>query len=298
MNGTTIRTLVIDGSPDFATYLAEALAPIPASRFELSCQPTLADGLSALADGGADVVVLDLHLPDSAGLETLRRVLEFIPEVPVVVLSELDADDLGVNAVRQGAQDFLVKARVNGEVVARALRYAIERHRMIETLRSAAMIDDLTGLYNRRGLLTLAEHHVKLAQRSHRQLLLIFADLDDFKHINDSWGHAEGDLALIETAEALRKTFRGSDIIARLGGDEFVVVAVDPGGTSSDTVTARLRDNLLAFNAQTGRPYQLSLSTGTMRFEPSNSVSILDLLARVDEAMYQEKRSRRRQLSG
>ncbi|MBI4915155.1 MAG: GGDEF domain-containing response regulator [Acidobacteria bacterium] len=298
MNGTTIRTLVIDGSPGFATYLAEALAAVPGSRFELSCQATLADGLAALADGGADVVVLDLHLPDSEGLETLRRVLDLIPEVPVVVLSELDADDLGVGAVRQGAQDFLVKARVNGEVVARALRYAIERHHMIETLRSAAMIDDLTGLYNRRGLLTLAEHHVKLAQRSHRQLLLIFADLDDFKRINDSWGHAEGDLALIETAEALRGTFRGSDIIARLGGDEFVVVAVDPGGVSSDTVTARLRDNLHVFNAQAGRPYRLSLSIGTMRFEPSNSVSILELLARVDEAMYQEKRSRRRQLSG
>ena len=298
MNGTAIRTLVIDGSPGFATYLAEALSAVPGTRFELAAETTLGGGLAALADGGADVVVLDLHLPDSDGLETLRRVLDFIPEVPVVVFSELDADELGVSAVRQGAQDFLVKARVNGEVVARALRYAIERHRMVETLRSAAMIDDLTGLYNRRGLLTLAQHHVKLAQRSHRQLLLIFADLDDFKHINDSWGHAEGDLALIETAEALRRTFRGSDIIARLGGDEFVVVAVDPGGVSSDTVTVRLRDNLHDFNAQAGRPYRLSLSTGTMRFEPSNSVSILDLLTRVDEAMYEEKRSRRRQLSG
>jgi len=298
MNGKAIRTLVIDDDPSYVASLREALALVPSPEFELDSRQSLAAGLAALADGGADVVVLDLHLPDSTGLDTLKRVLDFIPEVPVVVLNAQDDDDLGVHAVRQGAQDFLVKARANGEVVARALRYGIERHRMIETLRSAAMIDDLTGLYNRRGLLTLAGHHVKLAQRSHRQLLLIFADLDDFKDINDTWGHAEGDLALIETAEALRRTFRGSDILARLGGDEFVVVAVDPGGVSSDTVTARLRENLRAFNAGAGRPYALSLSTGTMRFEPSNSVSILDLLARVDEAMYQEKRSRRRALSG
>lgn len=298
MNGKAIRTLVIDDDPSYVASLREALALVPSPQFELDSRQSLAAGLAALADGGADVVVLDLHLPDSTGLDTLKRVLDFIPEVPVVVLNTQDDEDLGVHAVRHGAQDFLVKARANGEVVARALRYGIERHRMIETLRSAAMIDDLTGLYNRRGLLTLAGHHVKLAQRSHRQLLLIFADLDDFKNINDTWGHAEGDLALIETAEALRRTFRGSDILARLGGDEFVVVAVDPGGVSSDTVTARLRENLRAFNAGAGRPYALSLSTGTMRFEPSNSVSILDLLARVDEAMYQEKRSRRRALSG
>jgi len=298
MNGKTIRTLLIDDHPGYAEYLRETLASQRGSDFELACRTSLADGLAALADGGADVVVLDLRLPDSTGLDTLKRVVEFIPEVPVVVLTALDDEDLGVDAVRQGAQDFLVKARVNGEVVARSLRYAIERHRMIEALRSAAMIDDLTGLYNRRGLLTLAEHHVRLAQRAHRQLLLVFADLDDFKHINDSWGHAEGDLALVETAEALRQTFRGSDILARLGGDEFVVVAVDPGGVSSDIITARLRNNLHAFNEKAGRPYQLSLSTGTMRFEPSNSVSILDLLARVDEAMYQEKRNRRRSLAG
>ncbi len=102
MNGKMIRTLLIDASPGHATYLAELLAPVPASQFELACRSTLADGLSALADGGADVVVLDLDLPDSAGLETLRRVLDFIPEVPVVVLSEQDTEDLGVAPCDRG----------------------------------------------------------------------------------------------------------------------------------------------------------------------------------------------------
>jgi diguanylate cyclase (GGDEF)-like protein len=292
IRGKSIRVLLVEDNPTDAQALRDALEAAGASAFELIARTTLAEGLAVAESAPPDVLVLDLHLPDSHGLDTLQRVLEAAPDLPVVVYTQIDDEDLGVTAVQHGAQDYLIKTRLRVDLVVRALRYAIERHRMVETLRGLAMIDDLTGLYNRRGFMSLAEHHVKLAQRTRKHLLLIFADLDGFKAINDNYGHQEGDLALIETAEALRRTFRGSDIIARLGGDEFVVLALEPTSVGSDSVKARLIDNLDLVNRRPGRPYRLTLSTGTLRFDPWSQVSISELIARVDEAMYKAKRER------
>jgi diguanylate cyclase (GGDEF)-like protein len=292
IRGKSIRVLLVEDNPTDAQALRDALEAAGASAFELIARTTLAEGLAVAESAPPDVLVLDLHLPDSHGLDTLQRVLEAAPDLPVVVYTQIDDEDLGVTAVQHGAQDYLIKTRLRVDLVVRALRYAIERHRMVEPLRGLAMIDDLTGLYNRRGFMSLAEHHVKLAQRTRKHLLLIFADLDGFKAINDNYGHQEGDLALIETAEALRRTFRGSDIIARLGGDEFVVLALEPTSVGSDSVKARLIDNLDLVNRRPGRPYRLTLSTGTLRFDPWSQVSISELIARVDEAMYKAKRER------
>jgi diguanylate cyclase (GGDEF)-like protein len=292
IRGKSIRVLLVEDNLTDAQALRDALEAAGASAFELIARTTLAEGLAVAESAPPDVLVLDLHLPDSHGLDTLQRVLEAAPDLPVVVYTQIDDEDLGVTAVQHGAQDYLIKTRLRVDLVVRALRYAIERHRMVETLRGLAMIDDLTGLYNRRGFMSLAEHHVKLAQRTRKHLLLIFADLDGFKAINDNYGHQEGDLALIETAEALRRTFRGSDIIARLGGDEFVVLALEPTSVGSDSVKARLIDNLDLVNRRPGRPYRLTLSTGTLRFDPWSQVSISELIARVDEAMYKAKRER------
>jgi diguanylate cyclase (GGDEF)-like protein len=292
IRGKSIRVLLIEDNLQDAQALREALEATGASDFELVARETLADGLAVAESAPPDVLVLDLHLPDSHGLDTLQRVLEAAPDLPVVVYTQIDDEDIGVTAVQHGAQDYLIKTRLRVDLVVRSLRYAIERHRMIETLRGLAMIDDLTGLYNRRGFMSLAEHHVKLAQRTRKHLLLIFADLDGFKAINDTYGHQEGDLALAETAEALRRTFRGSDIIARLGGDEFVILALEPTSVGSESVKARLAENLELVNRRPGRPYRLSLSTGTLRFDPWSQVSIAELIARVDEAMYQAKRER------
>jgi diguanylate cyclase (GGDEF)-like protein len=292
IRGRSIRVLLIEDNPPDTQALRDALDATGASDFELVARETLADGLAAAESAPPDVLVLDLHLPDSHGLDTLKRVLEAAPDLPVVVYTQIDDEDMGVTAVQHGAQDYLIKTRLRVDLVVRSLRYAIERHRMVETLRGLAMIDDLTGLYNRRGFMSLAEHHVKLAQRTRKHLLLIFADLDGFKAINDTHGHQEGDLALVETAEALRRTFRGSDIIARLGGDEFVVLALEPSSVGSESVKARLTENLELVNRRPGRPYRLSLSTGTLRFDPWSQVSIAELIARVDEAMYKAKRER------
>ncbi len=164
-----------------------------------------------------------------------------------------------------------------------------ERVRMEETLRSLALLDNLTDLFNRRGFFTLAEQQLKAAERAKRRMVLLFTDFDGLKQINDTFGHSEGDRALIETADVLRETFRESDIIARIGGDEFVVMAIETNGSPAEVLITRLQENLKARNAREDRHYKLSLSVGLARYDPEHPCSIDELLARADKAMYERK---------
>jgi diguanylate cyclase (GGDEF)-like protein/PAS domain S-box-containing protein len=168
------------------------------------------------------------------------------------------------------------------------------RVRMEETLRALALIDDLTGLYNRRGFFTLGQQQLKAADRAKSGMALLFADFNGLKRINDALGHPEGDRALIETAGVLRETFRDSDIIARFGGDEFVVLAIETDGVGFQVLTTRLQENLEAHNARKGRRYKLSLSVGLARYDPESPCSIEELLAQADRAMYERKRGDQR----
>jgi diguanylate cyclase (GGDEF)-like protein/PAS domain S-box-containing protein len=168
-----------------------------------------------------------------------------------------------------------------------------ERKRTEETLRSLSLLDDLTGLYNRRGFLTLAEQQLRLAQRTGRGFALVFADLDGLKRINDTYGHQEGDHALIKTADILRQSFRDSDITARLSGDEFTILALEDYEGSPAAITARLMENLRDYNAQECRPYDLSLSIGVVHFNPESKCSIEELMGQADEAMYEHKHSKK-----
>ncbi len=140
-----------------------------------------------------------------------------------------------------------------------------ERKRLEQEIRSLALTDELTGLYNRRGFTLLAEQEMKLAYRFKRSVLLFFGDVDDLKTINDTLGHANGDLALKEVAAILREIFREADIPARFGGDEFVVLAPDSSMENADILTNRLQASLKAHNRQGERPYHLTLSMGFAR---------------------------------
>jgi diguanylate cyclase (GGDEF)-like protein len=163
---------------------------------------------------------------------------------------------------------------------------------MLQTeLGNLALQDELTGLYNRRGFLALAERQVKLARRSGRSLLLFFIDVDGLKEINDVFGHGEGDAALKCAAEALETTFRDSDVIARLGGDEFAVLAIEASGQSETTIRERLTEYLTSARRQDS-DYKFSVSLGAARFDPWNPTSIRDLIAEADQTMYEQKRRR------
>jgi diguanylate cyclase (GGDEF)-like protein len=183
------------------------------------------------------------------------------------------------------------------ESLMRAVRGAIRQSLLDRELCSLALTDDLTGLHNRRGFLALAGQQMKQARRNTQELLLFSADLDNLKQINDSWGHQEGDLALVRTADALRHTFRNSDILARFGGDEFSVLALDASIRHEQSILDRLKENLKNIHASETR-YCLSLSVGVARFNPAHPATLEGLMEHADQQMYQVKKSRSVRLDG
>jgi diguanylate cyclase (GGDEF)-like protein/PAS domain S-box-containing protein len=169
-----------------------------------------------------------------------------------------------------------------------------ELKRMEENLRALSFRDDLTGLYNRRGFLALADRHFKVAKRLKKRVFMLYADLDDLKTINDTFGHRQGDVALIDVAAILKETYRESDIAARIGGDEFVVMPVEDKEDSVGIITSRLETNLARYNARTTRGFTLSVSVGIAIFDPDNPCTIDELLAKGDRMMYRQKKVRKR----
>ncbi|MHB8501732.1 MAG: GGDEF domain-containing protein [Candidatus Acidiferrales bacterium] len=174
---------------------------------------------------------------------------------------------------------------------------AVKQALLDRELRYLALTDDLTCLFNRRGFFAAATQQLKLAQRNGQNLLLLFCDVDHLKKINDSYGHREGDLALIHAADALEQTFRDSDILARLGGDEFVVLATEASVQTSEVLLHRLEKALKKSHSGESR-YQLSLSVGVARFDPKRAVALGELMAQADEAMYQQKRNHQESFNG
>ena len=452
----SLHLLIIDDNSGDARLVWEELK-LSGSRvlFEPAWADCLAAGLARLAASAFDAVLLDLGLPDSQGLETLRRVQETAPKLPVVVMTGLDDENLAAQALQSGAQDYLVKGSAGGKMIERSVRYAIERKRaelaqarraselealfetgleiasqvslqallqsvvaraarlvdapmgglyllqsdqrtlrleysynlpeemvgfglelgqgaagraassgqplaiedyqtwegrapavppvfhrtlavplmvgnavigviniadnvrsgsftpdeirlvamfaaqaaiaiqnarLYEQVQRLATLDELTGLYNRRGFFLLAEQIFRMAHRSTSELVLFFIDVDHMKQINDQLGHQAGDQALVDAATVLRGTFRVTDVMARMGGDEFAVLAYPSIGANSRQLVNRLQSEILRFNTWTSRPFVLSLSAGCACWVPGRPTTLEELMSLADQAMYAAKR--------
>jgi diguanylate cyclase (GGDEF)-like protein/PAS domain S-box-containing protein len=184
---------------------------------------------------------------------------------------------------RKQAEEEILKlnADLEGKVASRTAELATAN----EQLHQLSIIDELTGLYNRRGFHLLAEEQFLLAKRSGYNLLIFYADLDGLKQVNDQQGHIAGDQAIITAAQALNQTFRASDIKARLGGDEFIVLAIDCIETDAPTLLVRLQERLTKQG--------LAMSVGVVALDSQRDLSMADLITRADEAMYEVKLSKR-----
>lgn len=167
------------------------------------------------------------------------------------------------------------------------------RKRAEDELRTQLLYDELTGLPNRRAFINLSEQALKLATRMERDVLMIFIDVDQLKHINDTWGHLAGDRALIDTARVLRESCREADIVARLGGDEFVALMSVDSDQTAEIICERIQARVEAHNEETERGYPLSLSVGATRSKAEGTM-LADLLAQADTALYDQKRRRPR----
>lgn len=293
MQQRPIKVLLVESNEASYDELRERLGVDFADVLELEWVSELSQALARLTQGGFDAVLLSLDLPDSQGMVTFDRAYAFAPDVPMIIIADVVDDVAAVATVQGGAQDYLVKSEVGPSLIVRSVRHAIERHRLFSALRSLSLIDDLTGLYNRRGFSDLGEQYLKLARRSGRGVTMVYLDLDRFKTINDSLGHHVGDRALLKVADILRATFRRSDIIARLGGDEFGVLALEAADESAELLVERLRERVIDFNASSPEPYQLSVSIGMAHHDDDPRVRLDDMVAEADAAMYREKHAKK-----
>ena len=233
-----LKILLVEDDQEFANLLKIRLGRETNPPLEITSVPTLNEALSALEVKDWHLILLDLMLPDSSGIQTFIRVHAKAKHTPVVIMTGLDNDQLAIDAVRKGAEDYLVKADTNSRLLLRIIHHSIDRHRIKEKLASVtgrlretnlqlekmAILDPLTELYNRRGLQQILHREIQLAARENTPLLVLVTDIDDFKRINDTLGHPVGDILLKETAKKIRDSVRASDHVARIGGDEFILL--------------------------------------------------------------------------
>ncbi|XP_060084996.1 probable diguanylate cyclase DgcC [Ylistrum balloti] len=288
-----INILYLEQSKRATEWVQNTLKEQLERHFSLKHILTLKEGLEAIDKNSFDLVLSELMLDDSSGIDTFLALKERSTNLPIVIFTSVDDNELALTTVRQGAQDYLIKGKTDQFALARSINYAIERQQLQDKIRTRTLKDELTGLYNQRGFHALAHEYAALAERTKRSMLILFIDLDGLKKINDTLGHSEGDHAIVAASAVLERTFRATDLIARLGGDEFAALLMETEDQTEELVRDRLQAMLTRHNTQKRRDYDLKMSIGFSRFEPGSSRPIQELLKEADEAMYQDKRKRK-----
>jgi two-component system cell cycle response regulator len=236
-----------------------------------------------------DIMLTDIRMPGIEGFELTHKAKKIIPDMAVIIMTAYAEEFSYDNAMEAGASDFIKKPFTLNELMAR-----IQHVKLQEKVRTMAVTDELTGLYNRRGFFSLAEKLLQLCKREKKGIFMLYTDLDGLKKINDTFGHKEGDMALIDIANILRNNYRESDIIARISGDEFVVIPIGTTEDSTKIATSRLQKSIEIHNSEINRSYKLSLSFGIAYYDPENPCSIDELLVQGDKLMYEQKRHKQK----
>jgi diguanylate cyclase (GGDEF)-like protein len=201
-------------------------------------------------------------------------------------------EETRVDRRRLAASWVLHQATPTSDGVAVTVRDISLRKREELRLRKASLTDDLTLLYNRRGFMALADQQLRLARRQGKDAVVMYADMDGFKQLNDTYGHAVGDRALVAVARVLQTTVRDCDVVARLGGDEFTILAMDADGAGARIIQRRIEERLAILNASGELPTSIALTIGHTRVRPSDPATVCELLARADQLLYARKRRR------
>lgn len=295
MHDEAVRVLLVEDDEDDYVLTRDLLAEGFGARFSVVWASSRAHGLQRLTEGAFDVALLDYNLGNETGIDLLREARARGCRTPVIMLTGQDDRATDLNAMHAGAADYLVKGRVTGDMLERAIRYARERHRLLEEISALSLEDELTGLHNRRAFMTMADQRLQLLERSGALCLLIFADVDGLKAANDTIGHEAGDRLLIDAARALQAAFRRTDLVARMGGDEFVVLADGASEEDVQQVLAKVQQQIDVRNgrAEPGVPL-LSISAGALCFSAGPAVRLSDLIAEADARMLVCKNTRRR----
>ncbi len=296
MPGTT-RVLLVEDNPGDAAIAKHVLANDPAEHFELLHVRSLEQALLFLRQEVFHVVLLDLNLPDSDDLDTVTQVIESNSGLPVVILSGHDDEEIALQAVKAGAEDYVAKSELISELdsgrLPRVIQYAIERNKLKLQLSKDALYDEVTELPTRRLLRDRWAGAKARARRERAWIGVLVIDLDDFKAINDRLGHAAGDRALRIAAQRLRGAVRQNDTVARVGGDEFVILLETIRGMEDvREVAKKLRFQLCDGQICSDLPFKLEASIGVSICHPDQPDDLQDLISRADVHMYHQKRKK------
>ena len=285
-----IRVLLVEDNDVDAQLTQDLLAEWSSEEFQVTHAKTLGEGLTYLGRERFDAVLLDLSLPDAFGLPTVRQIHATSPTIPVVVLSGVSDQSLALQAVQQGAQDYLVKGQGHPELLARAVRYAIERKRTEERLTYLAQYDHLTGLVNRTLFRDRLVQAMARSKRMHQPIGLMLLDLDRFKVVNDTFGHDIGDELLKSVSERLKTCVREVDTVARMGGDEFTIILEGVTVEQNILVVAkRITESIATTFELQGHRISVGVSIGITIY-PHDDHPVDELLKHADTAMYRAKR--------
>lgn len=284
-----IKVLLVEDNDVDAHLTKDILAEWSIEQFDITHVTRLGEAFAQLGRGKFDAVLLDLSLPDGYGLPTLRQVQAANPTIPIVVLSGVSDQALALQAVQNGAQDYLVKGQGHPELLARSIRYAIERKRAEERLTYLAQYDHLTGLVNRTLFRDRLVQAMARSKRLQQPIGLMLLDLDRFKAVNDTMGHDVGDQLLKAVAGRLQDCVREVDTVARMGGDEFTIILEGLSCEQDISIVARRITESL------GEPFHIKehqasigVSIGITVY-PSDDHEIDELLKHADDAMYRAK---------
>lgn len=289
-----ISVMVIDDDPDDFYLVNDMLSRSRWKTFQVAHCDSLETAAQKLESTRVDIVLLDLGLGPLQGLRTLDAFIGLGYQVPVVVFTGVNDEQLGEQAIKMGAEDYLPKNEASSALLSRTITYAIERHALVEQLERRANEDALTGLANRHALFKQTEVLINNLERNGLTLAVALLDLDDFKGVNDHWGHNAGDQVIINFAKRLQGNLRSSDLVARIGGDEFVWVLTNYKSTQSlrDVLEKKLGTLIepLDLEDHPEAPKDLiKVSLGVAEWQPG--LCLKELLMRADQAMYRSKKS-------
>lgn len=328
MNSNFINILLIEDNLGDIFLIREMLKQTHTTEFDLMSVSRLEEAIQCIRKNSFEIILLDLSLPDSQGLDTFLHLTRESNRIPIVVLTGSKDENLAVETVRRGAQDYLVKEQVSAEVLIRSIRYAVERAQLLSKLREneerlqqfnqelkdrveartaelkdkneqlknllkRSITDHLTGIANRYSVADVLEREWKNALRNTMPISIIMMDIDFFKPYNDTYGHPQGDECLKQVAHSVQQTLkRPKDLVARYGGEEFVVILPDTDRAGATVVAEQIQRDIWTLNiVHPASPIRdrITLSFGVATMIPKAKIQSKTLIAMADKALYLAK---------
>ena len=262
-------------------------------KFEVGTAETLAQGLEMLKDGSFDLVMLDLGLPDSQGLVTIEAVRQIYPDIPIIVLTGLAGEDVGVEAIKAGAVDYVTKP-CKPDALRTRIGIAMQIVGLQKRLLSLANTDGLTGLANHRYLFDVLEREILQARIKNNSLTVMILDIDHFKSVNDTYGHLGGDEILRQMGKVLQENLYPLDLAGRYGGEEFIIMMPETSSEQALKTAEKLRNIIDSFQWEVmEKQISVTISIGLVTLNSSNLIDSNDIVSKADTALYAAKRQGR-----